>query len=421
MPSRPVYLFDDGERGIRPLTGLRASFEVRIGPFTLIERLLDEALAPAGFFLWGAFVPGPMAALVRERHGIAVNALRSGGVREPVLLLNGRCAAPDWGRLASLTPGSALVEPESGGLVAACVEEAMATRVLAEGAAALRVEPTAGASLMTRPWHARRFRDGALREGLDAAARTGRFQSVASTQGRTALGAAMAHPGARIHPGVIIDAESGPVVIDDGAVLRPGAVLVGPCYVGPHSTVLERATIRPHTVIGPWCKVNGEVSGTVFQGFANKAHDGFLGDSWVGEWVNLGAGTTNSNLLNTYGEVIARATPGGANERTGEQFLGAVIGDHVKAAICTRINTGAVIHTGAMVATTAPALGCVSPFSWCVDEGMRRYRLDKFVEVARAAMARRGIAPSAEYLAAIARLHAEGPSPTGAGGAPAAG
>jgi len=79
--------------------------------------------------------------------------------------------------------------------------------------------------------------------------------------------------------------------------------------------------------------------------------------------VNLGAGTTTSNLLNTYGEIIARAQPDGPNERTGETFLGAVIGDHVKTAICTRIMTGSVLHTGCMIATTAAAAGCVGPFA----------------------------------------------------------
>jgi bifunctional N-acetylglucosamine-1-phosphate-uridyltransferase/glucosamine-1-phosphate-acetyltransferase GlmU-like protein len=170
--------------------------------------------------------------------------------------------------------------------------------------------------------------------------------------------------------------------------------------------VLERATIRPNTVIGPYCKVAGEVSGVIFQGFSNKAHDGFLGDSWLGEWVNLGAGTTNSNLLNTYGEVIALGSPGGSYERTGEQFLGAIIGDHVKTAICTRIMTGAVIHTGAMLAQTAAVTGCVGPFAWCTDEGVKQYRPAKFIEVAKAAMARRGVVPSAGYLSTVSELAA---------------
>jgi UDP-N-acetylglucosamine diphosphorylase/glucosamine-1-phosphate N-acetyltransferase len=205
---------------------------------------------------------------------------------------------------------------------------------------------------------------------------------------------------------VVLDSEHGAIHVAEHAVVRPGAVLIGPCYVGPHSTVLERATIRPGTAIGPWCKVNGEVGGTIFQGYANKAHDGYLGDAYVGEWVNLGAGTTVSNLLNTYSEVIAKATPGGSNERTGETFLGPVIGDHVKTAICTRVMTGSILHTGSMFATTAAVSGCVGPFTWATDEGQRVYRLDKFLEVARAAMERRKVEPSEAYIAALAALHA---------------
>jgi UDP-N-acetylglucosamine diphosphorylase/glucosamine-1-phosphate N-acetyltransferase len=210
---------------------------------------------------------------------------------------------------------------------------------------------------------------------------------------------------ARVYPTVVLDCEHGPVVIEEHAVVRPGAVICGPAYVGPHSTVLDCAVIRGNTAIGPHCKVAGEVSGTVFQGYANKAHDGFLGDSWVGEWVNLGAGTTNSNLLNTYSEIICRATPEGPNERTGETFLGAVVGDHVKTAICTRIMTGAILHTGSMFATTAPISGTVARFTWATDAGSRAYRFDKFLDVARAAMARRKVEPSAAYIERLRALH----------------
>jgi hypothetical protein len=103
--------------------------------------------------------------------------------------------------------------------------------------------------------------------------------------------------------------------------------------------------------------------------------------------------------------VIAVANPGGSYERTGEQFLGAIIGDHVKTAICTRIMTGAVIHTGAMLAQTAPVTGCIAPFAWRTDEGEKRYRLNKFVEVVRAAMGRRSANPSKGYEARITAMH----------------
>jgi UDP-N-acetylglucosamine diphosphorylase/glucosamine-1-phosphate N-acetyltransferase len=261
--------------------------------------------------------------------------------------------------------------------------------------------------LMSRPWHVRSSRDECLRWDLKSFEG---HESQATPAGVTRFGEHHVHlaRSAKVYPGVVIDSEGGPVVVDESAMVRPGAMLIGPVYVGPHSSVLERATLRPGTAVGPWCKVNGEIGGTIFQGYANKAHDGYLGDSWVGEWANLGAGTTNSNLLNTYGEVISRAEPEGRNERTGEQFLGATIGDHVKTAICTRIMTGAVLSTGGMFASSAPVSGCTVRFAWVTDAGSRTYRPDKFLEVMVAAMARRKVTPSDAYVNAVMEL--QGPA-----------
>jgi UDP-N-acetylglucosamine diphosphorylase/glucosamine-1-phosphate N-acetyltransferase len=204
-------------------------------------------------------------------------------------------------------------------------------------------------------------------------------------------------PGALVYPGVTFDLEQGAVVVAEGATIRPGAIIHGPASIGAHSTVLDRALVKGFTAIGPYCKVAGEIGGTIIQGYSNKAHDGHLGDSWLGEWVNLGAGTTNSNLLNTYGEVFAKAAPDASNERTGLQFLGCILGDHVKTAICTRIMTGAIVGTGTMWAATAPVSGSIPAFSWVTDAGTKGYRFEKFMEVARAAMGRRKIDPSTDY------------------------
>lgn len=401
---RPVYLFDDGA-DLSPLTDLRASFQVRVGPLSLLERLLDHEARPEGLILWGAFAPLEIAPLVRESSGLEVNTLRSGGSDQPVLVLNGRAAAPDWQALSSLDLGAAVVEAD-GSLIAACVPESGVPSIVSGNRQGLTLIKAASPWLMTRPWHVRTFRDRAIKDGLSALARARECHAAPALEGVYYLGD---HPiciasTARIGPVVVLDAQAGPIVIGADAIIRPGAVVIGPVYIGPHSTILDRAVIRGNTVIGPHCRVAGEVSGTVFQGYSNKAHDGYLGDSWLGEWVNLGAGTTNSNLLNTYGEIAARARPGGPNERTGEQFLGAIIGDHIKTAICTRIMTGTVIHTGSMIATTAAATGCIGPFSWCTDEGVRPYRMSKFVEVAKAMMARRGVTPSASYLERMERL-----------------
>ena len=215
------------------------------------------------------------------------------------------------------------------------------------------------------------------------------------------------HATSTIFPGVVLDATTGPIIIHEHAVLRPGAVVCGPCSIGRGATVIDRALIKPNTVIGPVCKVGGEVGGTIFQGYANKAHDGHLGDSWVGKWANFGAGTTNSNLLNTYGEVTMRVHPDGPRHRTGRVYMGAVVGDHVKLAINTRIMTGTTIGTGAMIASTAPPPATVARFAWITDEGERVYRRDKFLEVMTKVMSRRDRTPFDAYVAAVTRLYDE--------------
>lgn len=399
-------MYDDGRGVLSPLTDLRAAFDVRTGALTTLER----ARMALDLDVRGLIVPAGLAALTRERHRLPVNEeIAAAGPAGTVVVINGRCVLPHAAML-ELEAGEKIVEEGTGELVAAGLEAgdlpAFVEKLDAAGEVVGELESPA---LMTRPWHVRTFRDRAMAVDLEVLA-------DAPTQelppGVLAIGdgeneeALTIDPTAVVYPGVTLDTEHGAIVIAEKAVVRPGAILVGPVYVGPGSTVLERALIRGNTAIGPVCKVAGEIGGTIFQGYANKGHDGYLGDSWVGEWVNLGAGTTNSNLLNTYGEVIACAAPGGSNERTGEQFLGAMIGDHVKTAICTRIMTGTVIHTGAMLAQTAAAAGCVPGFAWWTDVQRRAYRLDKFMETMRAAMARRKVTPTEAYAARIEELHA---------------
>lgn len=396
-----ALFFDDGLESLSPLTDLRASFDVRTGALTTLERW-REALNLTRIALT---VPPQLADITRERHRDALVNAQEPLPNEPFLLVNGRCVIPPL-VVTDLAPGQ-VVNDTNGEPMVARVDGPRAMALLSgrDGNLLERASLIPVRSL-TRPWSIRTHRDAALAFDLEMLGR--RLDVALPPTGVTLIGThrfSMARH-ATVLPGVIIDLSQGPVVIDEHAVIRPGAILIGPCYVGPHSTVLERATIRPGTAIGPTCKVNGEVGGTIFQGLTNKAHDGYLGDSYVGEWVNLGANTTNSNLLNTYGEVIATQRPGASYERTGETFLGATIGDHCKFAICSRLMTGCVLHTGSMFATTAPVSGCVGRFTWATDAGSRSYRLDKFLEVMRAAMSRRKLEPTAAYLKRLAELHA---------------
>ena len=145
------------------------------------------------------------------------------------------------------------------------------------------------------------------------------------------------HPTARVDPMVVADTTQGPVVIAEGAVIGAFTRLEGPCYVGPRSQV-HGAKIRAGTTIGPECRIGGEVEASIVQGFSNKHHDGFLGHAYLGAWVNLGAGTQNSDLRNDYGPVTV--TVNGRVVHTGRTKVGCYLGDHTKTALGTLLNTG---------------------------------------------------------------------------------
>jgi UDP-N-acetylglucosamine diphosphorylase/glucosamine-1-phosphate N-acetyltransferase len=147
-------------------------------------------------------------------------------------------------------------------------------------------------------------------------------------------------PSARIEPFVVADATRGPVVIDEGAVIASFTRLEGPCYIGPNSQVFG-AKIRAGTTLGPWCRIGGEVECSIVHGYSNKYHDGFLGHSYVGEWVNLGAGTHNSDLRIDYGPVSV--VIGRQSIATGKAKVGCFLGDHVKTGLGTLINTGSTV------------------------------------------------------------------------------
>lgn len=368
---------------LTPMTDLRACFEVRTGMLTTRERLVGQ-WEPGLAAVWA---PDELEAVTAVETGVAVNVLPPD---DSFFCVNGRWVFPAV--RFELRLGQALVERESGHVVAAELTRADAASLFETGKLPQSVERLEHDSrfLLRRPWEV----IAALPRVLHTDLLGSPIRPVEEPPDRVIRigdGPLLIEPTARIMPGAILDVEHGPIVLDAFALVRPGATIIGPAYIGEHSQVLDLAIIKANTSIGPWCKVSGEIGATIFQGYSNKAHDGHLGDSWLGQWVNLGAGTTNSNLLNTYGEVVVRQRVGGSNRRSGMQFLGSIIGDHAKTAIGTRLMTGSVIGTGAMLASTAPPPACVAPFTWLTDDAERSYRIDKFIEVARTVMARRQI------------------------------
>lgn len=191
---------------------------------------------------------------------------------------------------------------------------------------------------------------------------------------------------AAVEPGVVFDLRQGPIVLDHGSEIRSGTRLEGPTYVGLGTRVFG-GFIRA-SVFGPECRVRGEIAMSVFMGFANKSHDGFIGHSVVGPWVNLGAGTTTSNLKNTYGPV--RLEVDGERIETGRVNLGTLFGDHAKTAIGTMLATGTVVSAGANVFGTPTPPKYIPPFAWG-SSGAERVSEDGFLRVAERVMARRNV------------------------------
>jgi UDP-N-acetylglucosamine diphosphorylase / glucose-1-phosphate thymidylyltransferase / UDP-N-acetylgalactosamine diphosphorylase / glucosamine-1-phosphate N-acetyltransferase / galactosamine-1-phosphate N-acetyltransferase len=215
-------------------------------------------------------------------------------------------------------------------------------------------------------------------------------RAIAATMAERELPAQIAaigaHPirigdGAQVEPFTILDASKGAIVIEAGAVVRGLSRLTGPFVLGHGSQWLggEGDTVS----VGPVCKARGEISTSIFCGYANKGHDGFLGHSYLGRWVNLGAGTISSNLKNTYGPVSFET------RETGLQFLGALIGDHAKTGIGSRLTTGCSVGVGANLIADGVVPSRVKAFAF----GTRgaRYQRDKFLDMATRAMARRQV------------------------------
>lgn len=197
--------------------------------------------------------------------------------------------------------------------------------------------------------------------------------------------------GVILSPGVVLDASEGPIVLDEGVKVMPNAVLCGPLYVGKKTLIKIGAKIYGNTSIGPVCKVGGEIEGSIIQAYSNKQHDGFLGHAYIGEWVNLGADTNNSDLKNTYKNVAFYSYPQKGKIDSGSQFLGCIIGDHSKTGINCSINTGTVIGIGCNLWGQGLISDFIPDFSWGEAGKLIPYRLQAFCDTARTVKLRRGL------------------------------
>lgn len=211
--------------------------------------------------------------------------------------------------------------------------------------------------------------------------------------------------GAIIQPGVSLNTTSGPIYLAADSEIMEGCLVRGPFFLGEHSQLKMGAKIYGPSSFGPHCKVGGEVNNSVLFGYSSKAHDGFLGNSVLGEWCNLGADTNNSNLKNNYAEVKVWHYGKESFVKTGLQFCGLIMGDHSKCGINTMFNTGTVVGVSANIFGDGFPRNYIPSFSWGGAAGFTEYKLKDAIETAKLVYQRRNMIFDEEEQAIFKYLH----------------
>ncbi len=403
---RGICIFEDGGyTGLLPLTHNRASYELRLGMYTLLDRILQQY---PGKYPVTLFAREDIADILGEKYPHQVNTLDPDA--DGYLFINGRAldlppvqlegedevgickdtvvyARLNRKNYRTMTTG--LFLPETG------KERRKAKETLPTSLPSIKVHDVK-AGFVDYPWDIIRNNRAELEKDCGA------FSTNKKKQGQALDGVHILNPqgvflgkNATVKPGCVLDAGPGPIYIGEEVEIMPNSVIIGPAYVGDGSTVMPGARLRAGSNIGPDCKVGGEISNSILHSYSNKQHDGFMGDSYLGSWVNIGAGTVTSNLKNTYGTVKVRLNKSKKLVDTGMMFLGAVIGDHTKIGINSSLDAGTHISCHCTVAGESPIPKYLPPFTWLTDQGQQVYNMRKAFIVASTAMARRDRSMSA--------------------------
>jgi len=374
-----LILFDsDARNHLLPLSATRPMGELRLGILTLREKW-EQRLRASASYITQEYLQDKFPIRV-ENENLVVNAgvvptealcqrIREVGLNE-ALLLNGELLAA---RLDE-AQFEALIEDEE-------VRELQGKEV-GSGIQITEIQ---------RPWDLFLHNGQAILDDFDLLTQNRTSQRVPLSN--RIIGSTQKlflEEGAKMEC-CTVNTSDGPVYIGKNAEVMEGSLLRGPIAVCDGATVKMGARIYGPTTIGPGCKVGGEVARSILIANSNKAHDGFLGDSVIGEWCNLGADTNNSNLKNNYSEVKLWDYEEERFAKTGLQFCGLIMGDHAKCGINTMFNTGTVVGVFANVFGAGYPRNFVPDFAWgSADSGYRTYRFSEACETAELVMARRG-------------------------------
>lgn len=397
-----LCIFEDGNyKNLLPLVYFRPAYDLKCGITTLRQKIV-RAYPGEKVTL---HVRSHLADVAREKNPDAlVNEIPSGAGQ--VLFVNGRLlmSAEAAKAIGKKYPGTDVVYLSEKAVAAAWVSGQNLER-LKTALKEQTIEPgffgsteskeLAGAEFITYPWQLVQHNGSQLVSDFDVM--TGGKPRLL---GKVYEGAHLLNPsrihieeGAVVKPGVVLDAEEGPIYISRNAKVMPNAVIEGPAFIGEKSIIKVGGKIYENTTIGEVCKVGGEVEESIIHAYSNKQHEGFIGHAYLAEWVNIGADSNNSDLKNDYGSV--KVYNNGSLVDTGSQFVGLTMGDHSKCGINSMFNTGTVVSVCCNIYGAGIPPKYVPSFSWGgASDGLVTYRIDKVVDVVRKVMARRKISLS---------------------------
>ncbi len=393
---------DDFFKKLMPLVHFRPVYDLKCGITSLKEKIIQH-YPKAELIL---HVRNYLAAVVKEKQAItSVNEIPDGA--KEILMINGRLllSAKEKEVIGDKYPGTDIVYLKDKVVVAAWLskENLGRIRVLLKDRVpgpgffeSIDGKELPDAQLVTYPWELV-LKNGAQLVSDFKIITNGRSQIL----GQIFEGAHLINPsqihieeGAKVKPGVVLDAEEGPIYISRNAQIMANAVIVGPAFIGENSVIKISGKIYENTTIGETCKVGGEVEGSIIHAYSNKQHEGFIGHSYLGEWVNIGADSNNSDLKNDYGDV--KVYNDGALVDTRSQFVGLIMGDHSKCGINSMFNTGTVVSVCCNIFGAGTPPKYVPAFAWGgASAGMVTYKIEKAIEVVRRVMKRRDIELSA--------------------------
>jgi UDP-N-acetylglucosamine diphosphorylase/glucosamine-1-phosphate N-acetyltransferase len=388
---RNIILFDDESREqMLPLSYTRPVAELRTGIYTIRER-------------WEKLLKGSTSYITSDY----LNARFPMHLENDNIVLNGAVMPND--RLVrlieQLEPNEALMD--DGNLIAARLNRHQFENLLLDES----IEEISGIELgdtpfihLSYPWDLFLYLRATIEYDFNLITKGRTSQSIPSNNQVIAADNIFLEEGAQVNC-AILNAQSGPIYIGKNAQVMEGSIIRGPVTIGEGSIIKMGAKIYGPTAIGPECRVGGELKEVVILGYSNKAHDGYLGNSIIGEWCNLGAGTTTSNLKNNYSNVKMWDYSTRSMRDTGLHLLGLVMGDHSKAGIQTMFNTGTIVGVACNIYGAGFPPKFVASFTWGGATGLITHRVDDAIATSKKVMARRDIEFSAEDEAILRKVY----------------